>query len=51
MGVTFSQAIKKSNTDEWYTPKENVNIIVPYLHRGGVQENPMPIRYKRERVR
>lgn len=35
MGVTFSQAIKKSNTDEWYTPKENVEMIVPYLHKGG----------------
>ena len=38
MGVTFSQAIKKSNTDEWYTPRENVEIIVPYLHRGGYKK-------------
>ena len=38
MGVKFSQAIKKSNTDEWYTPRENVKIIVPYLHRGGIRK-------------
>lgn len=38
MGVTFSQAIKKSKTDEWYTPRENVEIIVPYLHRGGYKK-------------
>lgn len=38
MGVTFSQAIKKSNTDEWYTPKENVEIIVPYLHKRGYKK-------------
>ena len=34
--ITFSQQIKKSNTDEWYTPAENVKLIVPYLLRGGV---------------
>ena len=33
--MSFSDDIKKSNTDEWYTPKECVEIIVPYLHRGG----------------
>jgi len=38
MEVKFSQAIKKSNTDEWYTPKENVETIVPYLHRRGYKK-------------
>lgn len=38
MGEKFSQAIKKSNTDEWYTPKENVEPIVPYLHRRGYKK-------------
>lgn len=27
----FSLAIKHSNTDEWYTPAEAVELIVPYL--------------------
>jgi len=36
MAETFSQVIKKSNTDEWYTPAENVECIVPFLIRGGV---------------
>lgn len=36
--ITFSQQIKKSNTDEWYTPAENVKLIVPYLLRGGYKK-------------
>ena len=36
--MNFSQQIKQSNTDEWYTPKENVDLIVPYLHMGGVNK-------------
>lgn len=32
----FSQQIKHSNTDEWYTTKDSVNLIVPYLIRGGI---------------
>ena len=39
--VTFSQMIKKSNTDEWYTTAEDVELIIPYLV-GGVQKNPLP---------
>lgn len=36
MGATnFSLAIKQSNTDEWYTPRDAVELIVPYLIRGG----------------
>lgn len=31
----FSLDIKKSNTDEWYTPAEAVELIVPYLRRRG----------------
>ena len=42
--INFSQLIKNSNTDEWYTPRESVEIIVPYLMWGGVQEDPMPLR-------
>lgn len=34
----FSQMIKKSNTDEWYTPVECVKIIVPYLQVRGYRK-------------
>jgi hypothetical protein len=44
MKENFSTQIKKSNTDEWYTPVEPVEGIVPYLNRGGVQENTLSIR-------
>jgi hypothetical protein len=33
--MNFSQQIKQSNTDEWYTTKESVNLIVPILQRKG----------------
>lgn len=33
--MNFSTQIKQANTDEWYTPAECVEIIVPYLKRGG----------------
>ena len=33
--MNFSQQIKQSSTDEWYTPEEPVRMIVPYLYRGG----------------
>lgn len=33
--MRFSERIKQSNTDEWYTPAKYVDLIVPYLHRGG----------------
>lgn len=36
--MNFSEQIKKSNTDEWYTPKEPVEMIVPYLVRGGYKK-------------
>lgn len=32
-GKTFSQILKNSNTDEWYTPVGPVQMIVPYLKR------------------
>lgn len=35
--MNFSEAIKKSNTDEWFTPKEVVEAIVPYLERAGIK--------------
>jgi len=31
--LPFSLAIKKSNTDEWYTKPEDVELILPYLKR------------------
>lgn len=36
--MNFSTAIKQSNTDEWYTPKENVEIIVPFIHANGYKK-------------
>lgn len=36
--MSFSQDIKKSNTDEWYTLAEDVELIVPFLHRGGYRK-------------
>lgn len=36
--VSFSQMIKQSNTDEWYTPIEAVNIIIPYLKKKGYKK-------------
>lgn len=33
--MNFSQQIKQSNTDEWYTTEDSVYMIVPYLHGGG----------------
>lgn len=33
--MNFSTAIKQSNTDEWYTTREGVELIVPFLVRGG----------------
>lgn len=35
--MNFSEAIKHSNTDEWFTPKEVVEAIVPYLERAGIK--------------
>lgn len=36
--MSFSMQIKQANTDEWYTPAEAVEIIVPYLSRGGYKK-------------
>lgn len=36
--MNFSQSIKKSNTDEWYTTRQDVELIVPYLIRGGYKK-------------
>lgn len=36
--MNFSQQIKQSNTDEWYTPKECVEIIVPHLKANGIHK-------------
>lgn len=36
--MNFSEQIKQSNTDEWYTPRECVNIILPYLLEKGYKK-------------
>lgn len=36
--MNFSQQIKRSNTDEWYTPAEAVELIVPYLNMEGYKK-------------
>lgn len=36
--MNFSTQIKQSNTDEWYTTKESVSLIVPYLIGGGYKK-------------
>ena len=33
--MSFSQDLKQSNTDEWYTPRDCVELIVPFLQKGG----------------
>lgn len=33
--MNFSTQIKQSNTDEWFTPDNCVQVIVPYLMGGG----------------
>lgn len=33
--MSFSEQIKKSNTDEWYTPEYAVRYIIPYLRNKG----------------
>ena len=37
--MNFSTAIKQSNTDEWFTTREDVERIVPYLVRGGTEKS------------
>ena len=34
----FSKLVKTSGTDEWYTAEKDVEIIVPYLKRGGYKK-------------
>lgn len=34
--MNFTQLKKSANTDEWYTTRECVELIVPYLKNGGV---------------
>ena len=35
--MKFSDQIKQSGTDEWYTKEDDVDLIVPYLLRGGTK--------------
>lgn len=36
--MNFSQQIKKSNTDEWFTMENDVSIILPYLLKNGYKK-------------
>lgn len=36
--MNFSQQIKHSNGDEYYSPQNVVDMIVPYILRGGGTE-------------
>ena len=36
--MIFSEQIKHSNTDEWYTRKEDVEMIIPYLIKAGYRK-------------
>lgn len=36
--MNFSTQIKQANTDEWYTPEEAVEIIVPFLQTRGYKK-------------
>ena len=38
MAVNFSLQIKQSATDEWFTPREAVELIVPYLLENGFKK-------------
>ena len=33
--MSFIEQVRTSETDEWYTSEDTVEIIVPYLIRGG----------------
>lgn len=35
--MDFSQQIKQSKTDEWYTTRDSVKMVIPYLVRGGYE--------------
>lgn len=39
LATNFSLAIKQSNTDEWYTPREAVELIIPYLEGGATRKS------------
>lgn len=36
--MEFSKSIKKSNTDEWFTYRESVEVIEPYLQKHGYKK-------------
>ena len=38
MATNFSLQIKTSNTDEWFTPREAVELIVPHLQSNGYKK-------------
>lgn len=41
----FSIQIKQSiNGDEYYTPENAVNMILPYIQGGGLQNDLVPVR-------
>lgn len=47
--MNFSQQVKQSiNGDEYYTPQKAVDMIVPYLMRGGVRDDMVSFRQRRQ---
>ena len=36
--MNYSEQIKKSNTDEWYTTEDSVKLIIPYLVKRGYKK-------------
>lgn len=48
---SISTQIKQSiNGDEYYSPQNVVDMIVPYILRGGVQKHMVPLRYRGKQV-
>lgn len=46
--MNLNQAVKQSiNGDEYYTQETSVNMIIPYILRGGVQVNMVSVRQRR----
>ena len=41
--MNFSEQIKHSNTDEWYTAEDSVKLIIPSLLGGGIEKYYVPL--------
>ena len=49
--MSFIEQVRTSETDEWYTSEDTVEIIVPYLIRGGASQDIMPVGHRKVSVR